>query len=113
MALSEITQSHLLGVQLGIDAHELEKIEKNYPRDVDRQKLEAIKYWQRNSEDCSWAALATAVEKMGGHGNLVKRLRDLEDTVPKTEDKTVAKQGNSLLNLHATIIDHFCQKPYN
>ena len=37
---------------------------------------EVIKYWLRNSSDCSWGALATAVEKMGGHGNLVEKLKD-------------------------------------
>ena len=37
---------------------------------------EVINYWLRNSTECSWEALASAVEKMGGHGNLVKRLRD-------------------------------------
>ena len=69
-------------MQLGIESHELKKIEKNYPRDVDRQMAEVIEYWLRNNSDCSWEALASAVEKMGGHGNLAKMLRDrhLENT---------------------------------
>ncbi|MCG8622508.1 MAG: death domain-containing protein [Proteobacteria bacterium] len=69
-------------MQLGIESHELEKIEKNYPQNVDRQMAEVIKHWLHNSSDCSWEALASAVEKMGGHGNLVKNLRDrhLENT---------------------------------
>ena len=39
-------------------------------------------HWLRNSSDCSWEALATAVEKMGGHENLMKKLKDkhLENT---------------------------------
>ena len=69
-------------MQLGIEPHELEKIERNHPRDVDRQMAEVIDYWLRNNSDCSWGALASAVEKMGGHQNLVKELRDrnLENT---------------------------------
>ena len=75
-SLEEITKPHKLGIHLGIETHKLENIEENYPRDVDRQMTEVIKHWQRNNTDCSWGALASAVEKMGGHGNLVKRLRD-------------------------------------
>ena len=75
-ALEEITDPYLLGIQLGIKAHELKKIEKNYPQDVDRQMAEVINYRLHNGTECSWEALASAVEKMGGHENLVKRLRD-------------------------------------
>ena len=75
-SLEEITKPHKLGIHLGIKTHKLEKIEENHPQDVDRQMTEVIKHWQRNNTDCSWEALASAVEKMGGHGNLVKRLRD-------------------------------------
>ena len=75
-SLEEITKPHKLGMHLGVETYKLEKIEENYPRNVDRQMAEVIKHWLRNSSDCSWGALASAVEKMGGHGNLVKRLRD-------------------------------------
>ena len=75
-SLEEITKAHILGIHLGIETHKLEKIEENHPRDVDRQMTEVIKHWQRNNTDCSWEALANAVEKMGEHENLVKRLRD-------------------------------------
>ena len=83
-ALKEITDPYLLGVNLGIEECELKKIEKNHPRDVDRQMVEVIAFWQRNSSDCSWRALASAVKKMGGHGNLVKRLRDRHKEALKT-----------------------------
>jgi hypothetical protein len=79
-ALKEITKPHKLGMHLGIESYELEKIEENFPRDVDRQMAEVIEYWLRNSSDCSWEALARAVEKMGGHGNLVEKPRDRQKT---------------------------------
>ena len=81
-AIKEIMDPYTLGVQLGIESHELKKIEKNYPQDLDRQMAEVIEYWLHNSSDCTWGALASAVEKMGGHGNLVKELRGkhLENT---------------------------------
>ena len=82
-ALKEITDPYLLGINLGIEEYELKKIEQNFPRDVDRQMAEVIAFWRRNSSDCSWGALASAVEKMGGHGILVKRLRDKHLEVQK------------------------------
>ena len=54
----------------------LDTIESNHPGDIDRQKTEVIKHWLRNSPDASWTTLANAVEKLGGHDNLVLTLRD-------------------------------------
>ena len=45
-----------------------------------------IAYWLRNS-NCSWGALANAVEKLGGHGKLVEQLRDRHSTALKTAAK--------------------------
>jgi hypothetical protein len=61
-----------------VPAPELSKIEKNHLNDVDRQMAKVIEYWQNNtvSVDCSWVALANAVERMGKYGNLVKKLKE-------------------------------------
>lgn len=75
--LKEITDPHSLGIHLGIEVYQLDKFEKNFPRDVDRQTTEVIKHWQHNHKGCSWSSLATAVEKMGKHANLVAKLREL------------------------------------
>ena len=64
----------MLGIHLGIRSHELKKIEKQNKDDVRRQMAEVIIYWLHN-KDHSWEILANAVEKMGGHGNLVGELR--------------------------------------
>ena len=75
-AIKEVTKPYELGIQLKIDSSELDSIEKNHPRDNDRQKIEVVKYWLRNSPDASWTTLANAVERMGGHARLVGRLRE-------------------------------------
>ena len=72
---------------LNIKPHKLVMFERDYPGNTDRQKTEVINYWLRNCKDCSWEILAGAVEKMGGHGNLVKRLRDMHLEVLKTATK--------------------------
>ena len=91
-ALKEITKPYLLGIHLGIKEHELKRIEENYLRDVDRQMAEVINYWLRNNTECSWEALASAVEKMGGHGNLVKRLRDRHLGALKTATEQITHE---------------------
>ena len=73
--LVDVTTPYQLGIQLKVDSSELKAIEKNHPRDIDRQKTEVIEYWLRNSPDASWITLASAVERMGGHARLVKTLR--------------------------------------
>ena len=77
-ALTEVTKSYELGIQLKIDLAELDSIEKNHPQDIDRQKTEVIKYWLRNSPDASWTTLANAVKRMGGYARLVGRLKSKE-----------------------------------
>ena len=84
LAIKEITDPYLLGINLGMEHCELKKIEGNHPQAVDRQMAEVIAYWQHDKADCSWEALASAVEKMGGHTNLVKTLRDKHKEAQKT-----------------------------
>ena len=74
-ALQEITDPNTLGIHLGIESHQVDIFEKNHPNDIGRQKSEVLKHWEKNCGDRSWDLLATAVEKMGKHANLVKKLR--------------------------------------
>ena len=110
-ALKKVTKPHQLGIQLNIDSSELDTIEKNHPRDNDRQKTEVIKYWLRNSPDASWTTLASAVERMGGQARLAKGLRrrsgreetsgedqfqhlsDQHGEVPTSEPSTTSTEG--------------------
>ena len=78
MALGDVTTPYKLGIQLNIDSSKLDEIEKNHHGNIDRQKTEVIKYWLRNSPYASWTTLANAVERMGGHANLVKTLKMLD-----------------------------------
>ena len=92
-SLKEVATPYQLGVQLKIDTSDLDKIEKNYPGNIGRQKTEVIKYWLRNSRDASWTTLANAVERMGGHANLVERLRSKEK---KSEEETQTTSANGV-----------------
>ena len=80
-ALTEVTKPYQLGIQLKIDSSELDVIEGNHPRDIDRQKTEVVKYWLRNSPGASWTTLANAMERMGGHARLAETLREREEFI--------------------------------
>ena len=64
-ALKEVTNPHQLGTCLQIERYILEKLKQDRPLKVERQKIEVIRYWLRNNVDCTWGALANAVEIMG------------------------------------------------
>ena len=72
--LKEITQPHQFGLHLGLDPNVLQLIERNHPGDVARQRSEVIVYWSRNYE-CTWEKVADTLRRMGGHGNLERKLR--------------------------------------
>ena len=66
-ALDSVMDWHLLGVKLGIKAHELETIEKNYHGDNVRCKHEMLGRWLQNAKLPTWKAVADALCQMGKH----------------------------------------------
>ena len=97
-ALKEVTEPYQLGIQLEINSSILKAIERNHPRDIDRQKTEMIEYWLRNSPDASWTTLANGVEGMGGYANVVETLREKEqnneEIVPSSIPQMLSRQAN-------------------
>ena len=93
-----------LGIQLQLDHKKLKKIEREYA-DQERRFNETIILWRDSPGECSWSALATAVERVGGHDKLAKALkaRDpiatkglVEDPKPQRHDSaTESADDNS------------------
>lgn len=75
--LKEVTAAdwYPLGVQLGLRPAKLREIESNNARDAQRCKLDILDWWLENAPVTSWEELANAVEGMGGHSNVVQKLR--------------------------------------
>ena len=71
----EVTKWHSLGIQLEITPEDLNQIESNHSGDTERCKAEVVDFWLRNTQERTWDRLAQAVDKMGGHANLVQTLR--------------------------------------
>ena len=71
-ALDSVMDWHLLGVKLGIKAHELEAIEKNYHGDIVRCKHEMLGRWLQNAKLPTWKAVADALCWMGKHAIALK-----------------------------------------
>ena len=56
---------HSLGVKLGMKAHELATIEKNYHGDNERCKLEMLSHCLQSAKLPSWRVVADALQQMG------------------------------------------------
>ena len=72
--LRPITAWHQLGLQLEVPAHELDRIEQDFPR-VDRRMTEVLSYWWRNcpTERRSWQTIANVLKHIG-HRNLAESI---------------------------------------
>ena len=64
----------ILGTHLGVKLEDLKQIEGDYPRNA-RRFTETIGFWQNNNPNPSWSTLANAVERVGGHDGLLKKVR--------------------------------------
>ena len=80
--MEEITNLYNFGLQLDIDSKVLDRIERDYRNDVERQRSEIIKFWYRNTEESerTWGRVADAIKRLGGHRNLETKLRQLGTT---------------------------------
>ena len=65
--LASVEDWHLLGVNLGLQGHQLREIERNYRGDSNRYKTETLDLWQRNAKDPSWEAIAKGLCLMQEH----------------------------------------------
>lgn len=51
-------------INLGVEKYVIDKIEKNHPNDVDRQKQEAFNKWLRMKPNACWKQIIDALYKM-------------------------------------------------
>ena len=81
--LTDMTEWHQLGVKLEVPPSTLYIIESNHPHDAKRCKTEVLNWWLENALEISWEKLARAVEAVGGHATVAKRLRLKMNPTPK------------------------------
>ena len=97
--LKDINNIIPLGVYLGIPLPKLHQIEMENKDNLERQKIEMIHFWVSNSSNCSWERLAEAVKYLGGHDQLVSKLKKLDDScLPKAESNQSMGSGIHLLH---------------
>ena len=94
--LREIVSPYVLGIFLKIETNTLRRIEREYKDNTQRQLSEVIEYWLNNTAQVSWSVLADAVDKLGGHGNLVQELRKKESDVHLVSDRTSEPVGSQI-----------------
>ena len=59
--LDQIVDWQLLMLNLGVEKHKNDKIERNFPQDVNRQKQEAFDQWLRETPDACWKDIIDAL----------------------------------------------------
>ena len=62
--LESIVDWQMLMINLGVEKHQNDKIERNFPQDVDRQKQEAFDRWLRETPDACWKDIIDALFEM-------------------------------------------------
>ena len=65
--LASVENWHKLGVNLGLQGHQLRKLEQDYPRDSDRQKSEMLDLWLKSAVDLDWETVIQALCPMQEH----------------------------------------------
>ena len=65
--LASVENWHKLGVNLGLQGHQLRKLEQDYPRDSDRRKSEMLDLWLMSAVDLTWETVAQALCLMQEH----------------------------------------------
>lgn len=58
-------QWYHLGLQLGVEAHMLDQIEENYPRDSQMRKNKMFGAWLKRDPEASWEKLASSLLCLG------------------------------------------------
>ncbi len=59
--LDTIVDWQLLLLNMGMEKHENDKVERNNPGDVDHQKLDAFDKWLRKTPDACWKTVIDAL----------------------------------------------------
>ena len=62
--LATVEKWHKLGVNLGLQGHQLRKLQEDYPRDSDRRKCEMLDIWLRNVQNPTWKVIVEALNLM-------------------------------------------------
>ena len=95
--LDKFNEWDRLGLELGLDKADLEKIEKEQRGKVDSSKREMINLWFRSNKSCSWDQVAVALEWMKEErlASNIRRKYLSADPAPEMAKGTVRKRLSS------------------
>ena len=65
--LASVENWHKLGVNLGLQGHQLRQLEQDYPRDSDRRMSEMLDLCLKSAVDLNWETIAQALCLMKEH----------------------------------------------
>ena len=63
--LKLVADWHQLGIKLGLPPAQLRQIEREYPGDIERRKVEVVDLWLQSTPGASWRHIVTALRELG------------------------------------------------
>jgi hypothetical protein len=78
-----------LGIQLNVPRHILRNIDRENPGNESRKLSEVLQYWIDNEPAASWEKILQAVQRIGGHKNIITSIKLKYCTIsPQPQDRT-------------------------
>ena len=87
--LSDVTDPHKLGINLGINPAQVTILLKNATGDIERQKSNVLEHWLNNDLDASWPTLVKTLRNIN-HVALGDRLEKKYAKVAVTKGMQIA-----------------------
>ena len=64
-----------LGIQLNVPTYILRDINEQNPHNMSRKLSQMLEYWKDNKGDTSWEKIVKALQRIGGHRNIIAEIR--------------------------------------
>ena len=64
-----------LGIQLNVPSHILTNIKRENTGNESRKLSEVLQYWLKNEPAASWKKIIQALQRIGGHGNIITSIQ--------------------------------------
>lgn len=91
---------HELGIQLKVPRHILRNINEENPHNVPRKLSQMLEYWKENNEEASWRKIVEAVQRIGGHGNIITEIVSQYMTHDTSSSAAILDGANQLPSFH-------------
>ena len=84
-----------LGIQLNVPRHILRRIDQENPGNESRKLSEVLQYWIDNEPAASWEKILEALQRIGGHKNIITTIQSKYTISPQPQTYTESMSAQS------------------